>query len=589
MKKSFLFLMLIMLLCTGCTSEALQPPEMPETSSPEVVESLLSEVDPEASLHLFDYDRNAPLEVLEESRTELKNGTLITLSYASPVGGRVPAQMILPHGQGPFPVIILQHGGLGRKEDLTDLGKWFASLGAATFMLDDPYTRPGGWEPTEYMGEPWPYFTDEDMDVKIQLIIDLQRAVDLLCEDPQIDADRLAYFGLSFGGAMGGLLAGIETRIQAYVLMVGDGGLVEHTSSPGPDGMNIHFNQDWADLMWPTESLHFVGRAAPAALLFQNGLHDENVLPSDAMRYYHAASEPKTLLWYDSDHWLPEIAFYDAALWLQPYIGADLIWFAPNFRSSASVIEALFLAWIAIALASCIGLIVLWIRTRKRTPVVNRVLWILATLLMGPVGLACFWLSRRKLDEDAPPGTANQALVLSVLGTTATLIGLIVADFVSDALPGMNSLLRLLIQYLVVLLVHGLFILGARPTVQQRATPVLLTTNLVFTLMLLIGNALAIPLRLVQQTDLRVLWPLALAGWIGVLITYPMHRWLVRREVERWTPQVVGEPAPLSRLSIWSSALSLSLTYVLILAAIVVVILLQSGLTLSEFMQALGG
>ena len=221
-------------------------------------------------------------------------------------------------------------------------------------------------------------------------------------------------------------------------------------------------------------------------------------------------------------------------------------------------------------------------------PIANRLLWIVAILLMGPVGLACYWLSHRKLVENDSPEVTHQALVLSVLGTTATLIGLILADIFSDILPSMHALLSLLCQYLAVLLIHGLISLGMWKTVQQRGTGIVLTTNIVFATMMLIGNALAVSLGFGQNPDLRILWPLALTGWTGVLITYPLHRWLVRREVERWTPQVIEEPAPLSRLSLPASALSLILTYMLILVAIVVLILLQSGLTLSELMQALG-
>ena len=80
------------------------------------------------------------------------------------------------------------------------------------------------------------------------------------------------------------------------MLVVGDGGLVEHTSNPGEDGINIHFNENWAALMWPTESLHFLSLAEPAALLFQNGIHDTYVPPLDAIRYQTAASNPKTVI-----------------------------------------------------------------------------------------------------------------------------------------------------------------------------------------------------------------------------------------------------------------------------------------------------
>jgi fermentation-respiration switch protein FrsA (DUF1100 family) len=591
-KPSVILIILIVVLCIGCAPAPLLPADVPETSSPEVVARILSTVDADVSLHLFDYDRSAPLDVREESHTELSNGTLITLSYASPKGGRVPAQIIIPRGVGPFAAIILQHGGLGCKEDLADLGLWLAGIGAVTFMLDDPYTRPGGWEPTQYMGEPWPYFTSEDLDVKIQLINDLQRAVDLLSEHPQVDPDRLAYFGLSFGGAMGGLLSGIETRIKAYVLQVGDGGLVEHTSRPGPDGMNVHFNEGWAELMWPTESLHFVGRAAPAALLFQNGLRDENVLPSDAIRYYHAASEPKTILWYDSDHFLPQIAFYDAALWLQPYIAADTTWFAPNFRSSAMLIDHLFNAWILAAIVSSIGLTILMFRSRRRMPLGNRVLWLLAVLIMGPVGLGLYLLIRRDMDGSGPPKAANQAIALSVLGTTAVLIGLIIAEISSEVLPPMDTLVLLLIQYLTTVLIVWLFNRSDKSTTQQRGIGVLLSVNLIFALTLVIGNSSAALLGLGQEPDLRIWWPLALTGCVGVLVMYPLHFWLIRRKVERWAPEAVGpaeESASLSRLSRPASFISITLSYVFILIALVVVIVQQSGLSLSEVVRALMG
>jgi len=371
-------------------------------------------------------------------------------------------------------------------------------------MLDDPYTRPGGWEPTQYMGEPWPYFTSEDMDVKIQLINDLQRAVDLLSEHPQVNPDRLAYFGISFGGAMGGLLSGVETRIKAYVLYVGDGGLVEHTSEPGPDGMNLHFNPDWAELMWPTESLHFVGRASPAALLFQNGLHDVNVPPPDAIRYQLAGSEPKTIIWYDSDHSLPLESFLDAALWLQPYLGADTIWFTPYYRSHALFLDRLFNAWILVSVASCIGEVILLVRDRARITFGYRLLWLLAVLFMGPVGLGFYILVRRDIDSSEPPQKDNQAIALSILGTTVVLFGVVIAVIWSLALQQLHVLVLLLIHYFTIGLIVWLFNLINRSTKQQGTIALLLSLNLVFALTLVIFNAIAIPLGLGDNPDLRI-------------------------------------------------------------------------------------
>jgi hypothetical protein len=44
--------------------------------------------------------------------------------------------------------------------------------------------------------------------------------------------------------------------------------------------------------MRPIEPINFVGRAAPAALLFQAATMDEAVPRQDTLRYYQAASQP---------------------------------------------------------------------------------------------------------------------------------------------------------------------------------------------------------------------------------------------------------------------------------------------------------
>src|SRR5439155_3441631 len=49
---------------------------------------------------------------------------------------------------------------------------------------------------------------------------DLRRGIDYLETRPQIATGRLAYYGLSWGGAMGGLLPAVEPRITASALSV---------------------------------------------------------------------------------------------------------------------------------------------------------------------------------------------------------------------------------------------------------------------------------------------------------------------------------------------------------------------------------
>jgi fermentation-respiration switch protein FrsA (DUF1100 family) len=78
----------------------------------------------------------------------------------------------------------------------------------------------------------------------------------------------------------------------------------------------------WINAMWPIEPIHYVSHAAPTPLLFQNALRDQYVNVEDATRYQETASEPKQVIWYDSEHWpLPDEVITDSVKWLQPFIG----------------------------------------------------------------------------------------------------------------------------------------------------------------------------------------------------------------------------------------------------------------------------
>jgi uncharacterized protein len=192
-------------------------------------------------------------------------------------------------------------------------------------MIDAPFARPENRNRSR-----WPLTFDEvDRLEQIQLMIDLRRGVDLLITREDVDPQRLAYIGYSYGGAMGGLLAGIEPRIKAYGLMVGDGGIVSHfTESDGTPLSELERLPDeqretWLALMEPIEPIRFIGHAMPGSLFFQNALRDEAVTRDDALAYQAAGSAPKKIEWYESGHFLPDEAFQHMADWLSTEIGID--------------------------------------------------------------------------------------------------------------------------------------------------------------------------------------------------------------------------------------------------------------------------
>lgn len=298
------------------------PPSLP----PEDPDELLVSVDPEVmderyaeGRPLFDYDATVPFD-LERGIDPIRfdEATVHDLTFASPLGGRVPLFVSVPRGDGPFPAVILQHGLPGSRSNFLELARDLGENGVLSAMIDAPFARP---ENADRVAGPIT-FTPIDRDEQIQLIVDLRRVVDILQRREDVDPERIAYLGISFGGAMGGLFAGVEHRMAAVVLVVGDGGLVEHFSGaedaggPGLDEMPDERLQEWLAAMEPIEPLYFVGHAAPVPLLFQNGTTDEAVPPPDAARYQAAGSEPKETWWYEGGHFLPDPAECDRMTWL---------------------------------------------------------------------------------------------------------------------------------------------------------------------------------------------------------------------------------------------------------------------------------
>lgn len=270
-----------------------------------------------APLALFGYDRSVPLD-LQAVATASQNAAYqtYTVSYASPAGGRVTGVMVVPKSTGPHPGIVLMHGLPGTAGGaINHQGFEYAMRGAVVIAIDAPWARRGGM----------PDFTVRDSSEQVQLIQDLQRAVDVLLARSDVDPARIAYQGGSYGGAMGGLFVGVERRLRTAILFVPDGGLVAHfTSSDGSPIGSLAASpsaQAWLDAMWPIEPIRFIGRAGTMPLLIQNGHLDQLVSVEDAEALHAAAAATRMVKWYDTGHGLNATAAADRRAWMVEQVG----------------------------------------------------------------------------------------------------------------------------------------------------------------------------------------------------------------------------------------------------------------------------
>lgn len=551
-------------------------PQPGGTTAPSWWRSLEARADSETiyreNLHLFDYDRALPLGTREVARRTEDDLTFVDIVYDSPEGGQVPATLIEPSGAGPFAGVVIQHGLPSRRQDQLWLGKLYANLGAVVILIDAPFARPENRDRRPLT------LTEQDRLDQIQLIVDLRRAVDLLVARDDVDPARLAYVGVSYGGALGGLLAGVEDRLQAYVLVKGDGGLVQHLmASPGGgrrvlDAMPEKERTEWIDAMWPVESIHYVGHAHPAALLFQNGTRDRLVTPDAAQTYQSAGSEPKTVEWYESGHTLPFQHVVDQLEWLSPLIGIpdvrelpkvdlalmnpaeDFISLSPGLQRTAVLVDRLMVVWFALVA----GTLLFSARELVGGTSSARGIalgWLWTALFFGPLAP----LVRAAAGRGARTAGATLQSVAGHLG------GLAGAIFILDRHTRLYGS-----PLLVLLLVAGLplatgWLMNRLSRRWSTWTGKLLSANLI------VAVALPASAFLVRNwlyswypspgwnVDSAPFWTiLTLAAWFAAVITYPLHAWMIGRGLLQKT-EVTSAKRPKTAgaggLAEWSAAL----------------------------------
>lgn len=274
---------------------------------------------------MFEYDRKIPLDVKEVGVEDRGGIQVHDISYASPKGGRVTAYLVVPSTKGKLAGVIFMHARPGSRNIFLDEALSLAKAGAVTLLIDAPFSRSGE---SKRDFDPNVTKPGADRDIYVQTVIDLRRGVDLLFSRSDVDRKRIGFVGHSFGAHTGVLLAGVEKRIKAYVIMAGAPSLTEFLrTSDLPSVVEIRNSltkaqqEDYFTTLAAVDPINYVGHVAPSALLFQFGRKDGYPSEQSATRYAEAASSPKLIKWYDAGHALNEEARHDRAVWLQEQIG----------------------------------------------------------------------------------------------------------------------------------------------------------------------------------------------------------------------------------------------------------------------------
>ncbi|MCD6351019.1 MAG: alpha/beta fold hydrolase, partial [Armatimonadetes bacterium] len=256
-------------------------------------------------LELMSYDATQPLNVTTQPPVE---GALVQeerFSFDSPNGGRAPGLLLRPKKEAKPGVVLFLHGLGGSKDDAVFVAPFLASRGWATLALDAA-------DHGERKKEGEPFFsptTGSGYRYVVQTVVDYRRAIDYIETRDDLDASRIGLLGASMGAIVGTMVAAVDERVDASLLVVGGGDwrrFVDTCQHPAVAEVRERLKDtEFAHQLELIDPVTYVAHISPRPTWFLNGRQDEIVPSACAEALQQAAREPKRVIWYDGGHLPP--------------------------------------------------------------------------------------------------------------------------------------------------------------------------------------------------------------------------------------------------------------------------------------------
>ena len=136
-----------------------------------------------------------------------------------------------------------------------------AAKGATSLLVDTMWSDPKWFQARD---------RTKDYENSLKQLDSLQKALDYLLSQPDVDPKRIAYVGHDFGMMYGALLAGRDNRVKVWALQAGSGHFPDWFLY-GPK-MEEPARSQFIEKFKPIDPINFVGKLNP--LLLQFGTND---------------------------------------------------------------------------------------------------------------------------------------------------------------------------------------------------------------------------------------------------------------------------------------------------------------------------
>ncbi len=259
-------------------------------------------------LRQFHYDKG-PLEAVVIADQTVPTGRWQTIQFAAAYGGeRMQAHLFLPaRGTPPYQTVVLFPGSLAintRTFNLSEIRRIDFIVKSGRALLLPIYK--GTYERGDDFKSDLPDSSTLYKDHVVMWGKDLARSIDYIETREDLDARKLAYFGTSWGGALGAILPAVEKRIQVNVLYVA-GFTFQHA-------------------MPEADQIHYVTRVTQPTLMLNGELDFFFPAETSQRPMFEMLGTPpdhKTRLVYPRGHTVPKTDLIRESLaWLDRYLGA---------------------------------------------------------------------------------------------------------------------------------------------------------------------------------------------------------------------------------------------------------------------------